>query len=205
MFGCFFNLVEVAQEINLYAYLNANKPLNLDDLLQFFSNFRIYQHVSIFKKIGVNPKNSTSNNTNNTNKSRVFNPSDQIPPPLFQIKGFSSSFLSNASSVLLIVILMPFGIFLLLKLTDKIIARRNKRISLINLNKKPKGRIHKLFEDLWSRKEALLLDTLFSLLLASIQEIQFFFALQISNISFADSSNILSFLGSIFWVIPFFG
>ena len=166
MFGCFFNLVEVAQEINLYAYLNANKPLNLDDLLQFFSNFRIYKHVSIFKKIGAISKNST---INNTNKSRVFNPSDQIPPPLFEIRGFSSSFLSNASSVLLIVILMPFGIFLLLKLTDKIIARRNKRISLNNLNKKPKGRIYKLFEDLWSKKEKFLVNTVFTLLLASIQ------------------------------------
>jgi hypothetical protein len=124
MFGFFFNLVETAQEINLYTYLNANKPLNLENLLQFFINFRFHEHISLFKKIRTTPTNK------NKTKARLFTSSDQIPPPLFEIKGFSSSFLSNGSSVLLIVILSPLGIFLILKLTDRILARRNRNKTL---------------------------------------------------------------------------
>ena len=74
-------------------------------------------------------------------------------------------------------------------------------MALINLDKGPKSQIYKLFENLWSKKETILLNTVFSLLLASIQKIQFFYALQITNISFADSFNIFTFLRSILWII----
>jgi hypothetical protein len=195
MFGFFFNLVEVAQEINLYAYLNSNKPLNLEDLLKFFTNFRFFEHFSIFKKLNI-PQNRTRN------RSKLFDASDQIPPPIFEAEGFSSSFLSNASSVLLLVIISPLGILLILKLTDRIIARRNRSRSIIreeeNSNPHP---VNKFLRDLWSRKDIILVNIIFLLLLGSIQEIQFFFALQIINISFSNPLNILSFICSLIWVI----
>ncbi len=195
LFGFFFNLVEVAQEINLYAYLNSNKPLNLEDLLNFFTNFRFFEHVSIFKKIII-PQNRTRN------RSKLFNASDQIPPPIFEARGFSSSFLSNASSVLLLVIISPLGILLILKLTDRIIARRNMTRYITreqeNSNHHP---VNKFFRELWSRKDIILVNIIFWLLLGSIQEIQFFFALQIINVDFSDPLNILSFLCSLIWVV----
>ncbi len=49
-FGFFFSIVEVAQDVNLYLYLNIKKPLNLDILLNFLSEFRFYSHIDFLKK-----------------------------------------------------------------------------------------------------------------------------------------------------------
>ncbi len=59
MFGLFFNIVEVAQEINFYLFFNQIKPINIDDLLEFLSQFMFFHHSKMFEIINLKHKGDT--------------------------------------------------------------------------------------------------------------------------------------------------
>ena len=102
------------------------------------------------------------------------------------------------------MIVTPLGVYFLGIFADKISKKAHGKASKgkhSDKEKQKRNKFKQLFNKIWSKKDILILNTIFTLLLGSIQEIQFFFALQVTNISFANAFNIVSFLISILWLL----